>query len=71
MDVACKSCGTTLKIPDEKLPPNQVVNATCPKCKGKLEYDSEKNILSCQACRLKYKVENDIPNMLIDEAESF
>ena len=43
----------------------------CPKCKGELEYDSEKNILTCQACRLKYKIEDDIPNMLIDEAESF
>ncbi len=43
----------------------------CPKCKGELEYDSEKNILTCQVCRLNYKVENDIPNMLIDEAESF
>lgn len=43
----------------------------CPKCKGDLEYDKEKDILICQACELRYKVEDDIPNMLIDEAESF
>ena len=39
MDVTCKSCGTTLKIPDEKLPPNQAVSVTCPKCKGKIRIE--------------------------------
>ena len=40
MDITCSSCGTTLAIPDEKLPPNQVVNITCPKCKGKIKVDT-------------------------------
>jgi hypothetical protein len=40
MDITCKSCGTTLKIPDEKLPPGQTVNITCPKCKGKIRIDT-------------------------------
>ncbi len=39
MDVTCKSCGTTLKIPDEKLPPDQAVSVTCPKCKGKIRIE--------------------------------
>jgi uncharacterized protein YbaR (Trm112 family) len=44
----------------------------CPKCKGDLEYDAEKNILLCPACRLKYRVEDgDIPVMLIDEAQKY
>jgi len=59
----------------------------CPKCKSEqtvkdaegneetkqvdLEYDREKNLLICNICRLKYRVEDDIPIMLIDEAESF
>ena len=43
----------------------------CPKCKGSLEYEEEKDELTCHACRLKYKVKDDIPVMLIDEAESF
>jgi uncharacterized protein YbaR (Trm112 family) len=43
----------------------------CPKCKGDLEYDREKNKLICEKCRLKYSIEDDIPVMLIDEAESF
>ena len=44
----------------------------CPKCKGDLEYQSEpQERLVCNACRLIYAVEDDIPIMLIDEAESF
>ena len=43
----------------------------CPKCKGDLEYKSDDDALICHACRLKYSVEDDIPNMLIDEAETF
>jgi len=43
----------------------------CPKCKGDLKYDGEKGTLTCLTCKLIYKVEDNIPNMLIDEAESF
>ena len=43
----------------------------CPKCKGDLQYDKENNILICHPCRLKYLVKDDIPIMLIDEAEHF
>ena len=41
----------------------------CPKCRGVLEYREEEQSLLCQACRLRYRVEDDIPVMLIDEAE--
>jgi len=43
----------------------------CPKCKGDLEYKAEENQLICHACRLIFRIEDDIPIMLIDEAESF
>ena len=43
----------------------------CPKCKGDLEYDQKNQTLICHTCRLKYAVKDDIPIMLIDEAESF
>jgi len=42
MDITCASCGAAFKIPDEKLPPNQVVIITCPKCKGKIKVDTRK-----------------------------
>ena len=41
----------------------------CPACKGDLEYDRSGNKLICTPCRLKYSVDDDIPIMLIDEAE--
>ena len=41
----------------------------CPKCKGELDYREEELKLVCQACKLAYRIEDDIPVMLIDEAE--
>jgi hypothetical protein len=43
----------------------------CPKCKGDLKYDKKNAKLTCAACRLKYRIEEDIPVMLIDEAEAY
>jgi uncharacterized protein YbaR (Trm112 family) len=41
----------------------------CPACKGELEYRPEAPALICHACRLRYRIEDDIPIMLVDEAE--
>jgi uncharacterized protein YbaR (Trm112 family) len=43
----------------------------CPKCRGELEYRDEENALLCHTCRLRYNIEEGIPVMLIDEAETF
>lgn len=43
----------------------------CPKCKGDLEYKEKDQQLICDSCRLKYNIKDDIPIMLIDEAEKF
>jgi uncharacterized protein len=43
----------------------------CPKCKGDLEYQTEPHQLICPQCRLKYGIKDDIPNFLIEEAESY
>lgn len=40
----------------------------CPKCKGDLELSAKQDSLSCNACKLLYRIEDDIPIMLIDEA---
>jgi uncharacterized protein len=40
----------------------------CPKCKGSLEQIDEPEGFACKACNLFYKVEDDIPNFLVDEA---
>ncbi|RLD16112.1 Trm112 family protein [candidate division KSB1 bacterium] len=43
----------------------------CPKCKGELEYKKEEDQLVCHNCRLIFRIEDDIPIMLIDEAQKF
>ncbi len=44
----------------------------CPKCKGDLEYrESPEPMFRCHVCRLDYRIEDDIPVMLIDEATAF
>lgn len=43
----------------------------CPKCKGDLQYDREAETLTCPDCRLIFKIEDDIPIMLIDEAQGY
>ena len=41
----------------------------CPRCKGDLSLTEGQDGLICEACRLKYPIRDDIPVMLIDEAE--
>ncbi len=41
----------------------------CPKCKGAVKHNEERNILTCKTCRLFYEIRDDIPVMLIDEAK--
>ena len=43
----------------------------CPKCKGGLEYKSEQEKLICQNCRFNFAIKEDIPILLLDEAEKF
>lgn len=40
----------------------------CPQCKGDLEYREAEAALLCHACKLRYRIEDDIPVMLIEEA---
>jgi uncharacterized protein YbaR (Trm112 family) len=43
----------------------------CPQCKGDLEYKATEDRLICNTCRLIYHIKEEIPVMLIDEAEKF
>lgn len=42
----------------------------CPKCKGDIYLNDTQDGLICEACKLKYEIRDDIPIMLIDEAQS-
>ncbi len=40
----------------------------CPKCKGEIHLNEKGDGLICEACQVMYRIEDDIPIMLIDEA---
>lgn len=40
----------------------------CPKCKGSVRHDAGLKGIVCEACRLVYPIQDDIPVMLVDEA---
>jgi LSD1 subclass zinc finger protein len=41
----------------------------CPQCRGDLVYDRGAERLICDRCKLRYPIVDDIPVMLIEEAE--
>jgi uncharacterized protein YbaR (Trm112 family) len=41
----------------------------CPKCKGDIRLNESGDGLICESCKLLYHIKDDIPIMLIDEAE--
>ncbi|MFB6075564.1 MAG: Trm112 family protein [Candidatus Aenigmatarchaeota archaeon] len=44
----------------------------CPKCKGEVELDEKENKIVCNNCRLKFPIlKGNIPDMLLEDAESF
>jgi uncharacterized protein YbaR (Trm112 family) len=43
----------------------------CPQCKGEVRLSQDGGALLCDRCRLAYPIRDDIPVMLIDEAEKF
>lgn len=43
MEVTCKKCNATLNIPDEKIPKNQAVKVSCPKCRTKITIDNRQS----------------------------
>jgi uncharacterized protein YbaR (Trm112 family) len=53
------------------LSPDLLSILVCPACKSDLVYDVGAQTLTCPACRLRYRVVDDIPDMRVDEAEKF
>ncbi len=51
------------------LPEELLSILACPKCKGDLEYREKEQKLICHKCKLAYPIVDDIPVMLVDEAE--
>lgn len=53
------------------LDPRLLAILVCPKCRSDLEYLEAEEQLRCPACRVIYRVEDDIPVLLIDEATAY
>jgi uncharacterized protein YbaR (Trm112 family) len=53
------------------LSPELLSILVCPACKGDLVYEESAQRLTCNACRLRYRIMDDIPVMLVEEAERF
>jgi hypothetical protein len=53
------------------LSPDLLSILVCPACKGDLVYDAGARTLTCNACRLRYRIVDDIPVMIVEEAEKF
>jgi uncharacterized protein YbaR (Trm112 family) len=51
------------------IPPELKEILACPKCKGELEFREDRQEIVCKACKLVYRIEDDIPVMLVDEAK--
>ena len=49
--------------------PQLLALLVCPRCKGALEHRPSDPSLVCGVCRLRYPIRDDIPIMLVDEAE--
>ena len=41
----------------------------CPVCKKKLNYESDNNRLTCKTCLLAFPIVDEIPVLLVSEAE--
>ena len=51
------------------LPPDLLGILACPRCRGTLVAEPES--LRCDACLVRYRIDEGIPVLLVDEAEPF
>jgi uncharacterized protein YbaR (Trm112 family) len=51
--------------------PDLLAILVCPVCKGDLVYDATADTLTCNACRLRYRIADEQPDMLAANAEKF
>ena len=42
----------------------------CPKCHGKVVYDAQQQLLTCQQCGADFFVKDDIPIMTLDTVKN-
>jgi uncharacterized protein len=63
-----RSATRCARVAEMALAPELKELLACPKCKGELEFREQEARILCKTCKLAYRIEEDIPVMLIDEA---
>lgn len=43
----------------------------CPQCKRRVKMTADETYIECENCRLHFPIRDNIPVMLIDEAQSY
>ena len=57
-------------LPEKEMISDELMEVlACPQCKGRLEKRTSPEALVCKKCALAFPVRDDIPVMLVDEAE--
>ena len=51
------------------LDPRLTATLVCRLCKGAIVWDAEKSVLVCPRCKLAFEVKDNIPNMIVEEAQ--
>jgi uncharacterized protein YbaR (Trm112 family) len=51
------------------LDPELLEKLVCPNDRGEVDYHEAEQVIVCRTCGYRYPVRDDIPVMLIDEAE--
>ena len=51
------------------LPEKLLNKLVCPQCKGPLHYGDDKTKLICDTCKLGFSIVDNVPVLLVDEAE--
>ncbi len=53
------------------LDPRLLEILACPDCKGPLVLIPDSTVLGCDHCRLKFRIDDDIPVLLVDQATPY
>jgi hypothetical protein len=67
MQVECSSCTKEINIPDDKIPPNQAFNLTCPGCKTKLRVDQHLKSLDASSLVVDEEFDDEEDIEIYDE----
>ncbi|MFV9645045.1 MAG: zinc-ribbon domain-containing protein [Desulfobacterales bacterium] len=70
MDIVCKQCKSKFKIPDEKVPKDQIFTLSCPKCKSKISINTRPGVPPSSEEKPQPAAEPVTKKTIIDEVDS-